>query len=531
MALAQVSGFTAETGVSLTTGWSSIHIDTTAAAGTAVVLILATDGVAGQTNDTDGNIHTSITDTQGNTWTKLAEWQVQFFDRTAIVSVWSGKITTQLVSGTDTLTASWSITLMDSGRAAIVSDKFSGAANGFTVAAENDAVTDVADLANSTISGLSNIERLFVRAQAEEGQDATYTPQASYTKFVGAALVSSDGVVSKSMKAYGEYRILTATGDSDNPAHAGADGRGADIYLALTPANNTPPVLDAIGSKSATPNVQLAFTATATDAEMGDTLTFSLVNSPPSGAAITTGGNFTWTPTHAQASGSPYTIRVQVSDGTDTDFEDISVTVSNTAPTLDAISDQSVAHGTQLTVNAAGHDVNTSDVLTYTIQSGSLTGMSIVGSTGVFTWTPTFAQVGATHSVTIRVTDDGADANLHADRTFNIAVTDTGPSLAAVANQTVRVGQTLSVQLSGSDPEGDTKTYSLVGSVPVGMVVGSSTGLITWTPTSPQYRTTPYSITARVTAGGQTADRTFSVSMSNAGLVPSKLSCARTPPR
>ena len=80
---------------------------------------------------------------------------------------------------------------------------------------------------------------------------------------------------------------------------------GAEIaaLAGITPPN-TPPTLNPIGNKSAQVGTQLAFTATASDPDAGDTLTFSLANgtggSVPAGASITSGGSFTWTPTAGQ---------------------------------------------------------------------------------------------------------------------------------------------------------------------------------------------------------------------------------------
>ncbi len=89
-------------------------------------------------------------------------------------------------------------------------------------------------------------------------------------------------------------------------------------------ASNSAPVLAPIGSKSAPQGSQLSFTASATDAD-GDPLTFSLAPGAPSGAAITAGGVFTWTPV-AQTPG-PYAVTVRVSDGTAIDSETITITV------------------------------------------------------------------------------------------------------------------------------------------------------------------------------------------------------------
>jgi hypothetical protein len=98
--------------------------------------------------------------------------------------------------------------------------------------------------------------------------------------------------------------------------------------LAVRP--NTPPSLDPIGDQTVDELTELTFTATASDPDAGDTLTFSLADGAagavPAGAAITPTGAFSWTPTEDQD--GTHTFDVVVSDGTDTDRETITVTVN-----------------------------------------------------------------------------------------------------------------------------------------------------------------------------------------------------------
>ncbi len=81
---------------------------------------------------------------------------------------------------------------------------------------------------------------------------------------------------------------------------------------------NEAPVLAAIGDKEVEELSELAFTATASDADLPpQTLTFTLEDGDagevPTGASITAGGAFSWTPTEEQAPGE-YTFDVCVSD-------------------------------------------------------------------------------------------------------------------------------------------------------------------------------------------------------------------------
>lgn len=88
---------------------------------------------------------------------------------------------------------------------------------------------------------------------------------------------------------------------ADDVLVAGTFGRGA---WEIQGPSNSPPVLAAIPNKTVNELSLLSFTATATDPDAGQTLTFSLTGAVPAGASITAGGLFQWTPTEAQGPGS-----------------------------------------------------------------------------------------------------------------------------------------------------------------------------------------------------------------------------------
>jgi hypothetical protein len=170
---------------------------------------------------------------------------------------------------------------------------------------------------------------------------------------------------------------------------------------------NSPPVLDTIGNKIVDEKTLLSFTATATDPDVpAQTLTFSLGPGAPSGTSITSAGAFTWTPTEAQGPGS-YVVRIIVSDGSLTDYEDITVTVNevNLPPVLSPIGPKTVSVGNllQFTVTASDPDL---PVQTLTFSASNLPwGATFNPTTRVFSWTPTSGQDGVYPSVHFEVTD------------------------------------------------------------------------------------------------------------------------------
>ncbi|EEF62143.1 putative Ig domain-containing protein [Pedosphaera parvula] len=234
------------------------------------------------------------------------------------------------------------------------------------------------------------------------------------------------------------------------------------IKVTVTGTGNNPPVLAAIGSKTVNEGTALTFTASATDVDVGQTLTFSLDAGAPAGASINSAsGAFTWTPTEAQGP-STNTITVRVTDNGSpalSDFETITVTVKevNTAPTLAVISDQTINEGSTLSLTASGSDSDVpANTLTYSLDPGAPTGMTINSSSGAITWTPTEAQGPNVYPITVRVTDNGSPS-LFATQNFNVTVNEvnTAPVLSLGTSGTM---VTLIDDFETEDPGADSGT-------------------------------------------------------------------------
>ena len=191
------------------------------------------------------------------------------------------------------------------------------------------------------------------------------------------ASITSGGVFSwtpTEAQGPGTYRFFVKVTDNGTPVMSD------DEEITVTVAEvNVAPVLGTIGDQNVNEGSALGFTATATDADVpANTLTFSLADGTagdvPTGASITAGGVFSWTPTEAQGPGV-YTFDVVVSDGTLTDFETIDVTVAevNVAPVLGTIGDQNVNEGSALSFTATATDADVpANTLTFSLADGTL---------------------------------------------------------------------------------------------------------------------------------------------------------------
>jgi hypothetical protein len=286
---------------------------------------------------------------------------------------------------------------------------------------------------------------------------------------------------------------------------------------------NLPPVLAAIPAQTATELSPLTFTATATDPDIpAQTLTFSLVGAPAGAAIDPPTGVFTWTPAEGQV--GPFTFAVRVTDdGTPnlSDQQSVTVTVAdvNQPPVLTVPASLSVNAGSPLTFTAGATDPDIpAQTLTFSLV-GAPAGAAIDSATGVFTWTPTIAQGGASYTFALRVTDNGTP-NLSDQKNVTVVVNPTivnhPPVLAAIPNQTVNEGSLLQLTATATDPDlpAEHLTFSL-DSAPAGAHIDPVSGVFTWTP--PDGPVT-VSVIVRVTddgPGNLSDTKTFLVSVLN----------------
>lgn len=151
------------------------------------------------------------------------------------------------------------------------------------------------------------------------GQDPLFTDLANNN----ISLVTGSPALGKGI--YNGSALFDYNGVSfGNPRNIGA------IAGSSSSSQNQPPVLAAIGAKTASSGVTLCFTASASDPDTGDTLKYSI--SPvtpatlPNGISFdTTSGAFCWTP--AQNQTGTFTVRISVSDGELSDSENVVISV------------------------------------------------------------------------------------------------------------------------------------------------------------------------------------------------------------
>lgn len=245
---------------------------------------------------------------------------------------------------------------------------------------------------------------------------------------------------------------------------------------------NRPPALDELTNQEVAEDATLTFTVTASDPD-GDGLTFSASNLPEGAGFDPDTATFTWTPGFENAGVYPDVAFTVVDDGdpVQADSQSITITVGdvNRMPELAAIGNRQVDEGVELTFAVTASDAD-GDTLTYTVE-GLPEGASFDTETLAFTWTPDFGDAGS-YDVTFTVTDDGSPVQSDSE-TVNILVGDINraPELNPVGNQEVTEGESLSIVISATDPDGDGLTFS-AEDLPAGASIDGATGALNWTP-------------------------------------------------
>jgi len=179
---------------------------------------------------------------------------------------------------------------------------------------------------------------------------------------------------------------------------------------------------------------------------------------------------------------------------------------TNNPPTLSLISSQSTSQSITKTVSITASDSD-GDSLTYTLTSdpvNKVTG-SVSGST--LTLVPDSTYLG-TATLTLKVSDGTSEAS----QTFSLVVrSNSAPTLSSIPSQSANQGVMKTVNITASDSDGDSLTYTLT-SDPANKVTGSVSGsTLTLTP-DPTYSGTA-TLTMGVGDGVLTTSESFSLTV------------------
>ncbi|MCP3870719.1 MAG: hypothetical protein GY703_22025, partial [Gammaproteobacteria bacterium] len=232
-------------------------------------------------------------------------------------------------------------------------------------------------------------------------------------------------------------------------------------------AINHPPDLIPPGNRSIRTNTSFQSPLFAIDPDVGDQLTFSLLQAPTGMGVNPSTGMLNWLPNQAQE--GQHTVNAMVQDvGGLLDTESFLITVTtdiretgdNAPPVLTVPDDQTRVIGDILNVQATVTDPDTGDTLVFAFIKAPA-GMSINPADGSINWTPNINQLGS-HDVSIKVNDLAGALDIGS---FVVHVNDINHAPEATDDSyAVNFGQILSVPAAGvllndSDPDGDTLSF------------------------------------------------------------------------
>ncbi|MGE3541848.1 MAG: Ig-like domain-containing protein [Candidatus Tectimicrobiota bacterium] len=231
----------------------------------------------------------------------------------------------------------------------------------------------------------------------------------------------------------------------------------ATVTITVTPVNDLPVAADQ--SMTTPEDTALALTLGATDVDTGDTLTFSIVQSPTHGTLTGTPPNVTYTPATDYHGADSFTFRTN--DGTvDSNTATVSLTVTPVNdPPLAVAQSIPTLEDTAVAILLEGTDVDSGDTLTFAIVQGPSHG-NLSGTPPNVTYTPATNYHGA-DSFTFRASDGTVDSD---PASVSITVTAVNDAPQATAQAVTTPEDTaLSITLGGTDVDaGDTLTFTIV---------------------------------------------------------------------
>ncbi len=249
---------------------------------------------------------------------------------------------------------------------------------------------------------------------------------------------------------------------------------------------NQVPAINTTTLENATTRLVYDKQITAVDPDIGDGLSYELIN-PPTGLSINKiSGNLHWIPNKNQIGNHTITVKVTdlggLSASKDINFEVVKNEQNRnpyimSAPLITAKVDSQYNYPVQ------GYDPD-GDVIAFRLLQAPA-GMSMNATTGAIQWTPTLSDVGD-YEVILEVHDAlGAKGQ----QTYNLQVFqydinnphNQAPVLTSTPGFNVEQNKPYSYQIQASDPDGDTLIYAKVAG-PADISVDSASGLLSWIP-------------------------------------------------
>jgi regulation of enolase protein 1 (concanavalin A-like superfamily) len=243
----------------------------------------------------------------------------------------------------------------------------------------------------------------------------------------------------------------------------------ATTSISISPKNDAPVATSKAAATSEGDSVAISLSASDKD---GDSLTYVVVSGPAHGTLSGSAPNLSYTPANGFNGSDSFTFRAN--DGTvnsNTATVSISISETNDAPVAAA---KSVAtqedKAVSIALSASDPD---GDSLNYSIVSGPVHG-TLSGNAPNLSYLPA-SNFNGSDSFTFRANDGVKNSNL-ATVAITIGAVNDAP-VAASASAEVIVDESVSIELTAIDKDGDSLTYTVVSSPSHGTLSGNAPNL------------------------------------------------------
>jgi hypothetical protein len=284
--------------------------------------------------------------------------------------------------------------------------------------------------------------------------------------------------VTLGVSGFANDELVTFTVNSAVKDSAGNSLSGKNSFVFTTSNTNHAPVAND-QSVSTDEDIAKAITLGGSDADSGDTLTYSIVASPAHGNLTGTGANRTYTPAANYNGADSFTFKIN--DGTvDSNVATVSITVNavNDAPVMTSATINPASPKVTDTLSAAGVATDIDSVnISYSYQ-WKKNGTVIGGQTG-----QTLASGNFARGDSIKVVITPSDGLLSGNPMESAAVV-IGSTPPVANDQSVSTNEDAqqSITLVASDADLDPLTYSIVSGPTHGNLSGGSDANRTYTP-------------------------------------------------
>ncbi|WP_421546572.1 putative Ig domain-containing protein [Pseudomonas sp. QD4] len=279
----------------------------------------------------------------------------------------------------------------------------------------------------------------------------------------GLTLNTSTGVISGTPTANGAYNFTVTATDANSAtgsrSYSGTVGSGPPV---------TSTVSATVAANSSANPITLSISG-------GAASSVAVASAPSHGSATASGTSITYTPTAGYSGADSFTYTATNGSGTSSAAN---VLITVTAPTINVSPSTLGAMTINTAFSSSLSATGGTAPYTYALTAGSLpTGLSLNTTTGIISGTPTAA---GSYNFTVTATDANGATGA---RAYSVAIS--APTLV-LTPASLGAGTTGSPYSATFSTSGGTApyTYSVTGSLPAGMTLNTSSGVLSGTPTA-----------------------------------------------